>query len=216
MRNVGIVALILFGGCTVKEDDPITLQGFNPCRVYTSPAAEVNETDTFLTSGKYVDFFLNSDSTLMVSWGSTQYGKAGAQEYDTWPMPRGVPWYLCEFDDYIAMRESCGSSCWCLILLPIKPNDSIVVLEEDLLRDTNRGYVFGRRCANENSAEFCLYDVNNHQHTPVVLPGYEWTGDITIALDSLAFVEEGLYVRWTSHLNDGNGLGERDTVIVIE
>jgi hypothetical protein len=207
VRNVGIAAILLFGSCIVKDDNLNTLQGLNACGV--------DDLDTTLPSGKYVDFFLNSDSTLIMSWGSQQNGKIGAHEYGKWPVPRGLPWYICEFDDYIALRESCGSSCWSLMLLPTNPGDSIVVLEEDLLRDTNRGYIFARRCFEEES-EFCLYNVNSRTHQPINLPGYEWPGDITIALDSFAFVEEGLFVRWDSHLSDGRGFGEMDTVVAIE
>ncbi len=215
MKNAVFAAILLFGGCMVKDDPSTTPQAFNSCRVYTSPAQEANQMDTFLPSGKYIDFFLNSDTTLIMSWGSQQNGKIGAHEYGKWPAPRGLPWYICEFDNYIAMRESCGSSCWSLMLLPVKPGDSIVVLEEDLLRDTNRGYIFARSCL-EEEGEFCLYNVNSGTHQPINLPDYEWPGDITIALDSFAFVEEGLFVRWDSWREDGSAIGSRDTILQLQ
>jgi hypothetical protein len=203
VRNAGFAALLLFGSCMVKDD---TLQGLSACGV--------DDLDTTLLSGKYVDFFLNSDSTLMMSWGSAQYGNQGAHEYGKWPVYLGLPRYICEFDEYIAMRESCGSPCWNLILLPVIPGDSIVVLQEDLLQDTNRGYVFGNRCHNEDSAAFCLYDVNHRMHHPITLPGLEWAS-IEIRIDSCAFVKEGLFLRWNSWKEAGGGIGSRDTVISL-
>jgi hypothetical protein len=203
MKNAGFMALLLFGGCMVKDDAPPTPQAFNSCRV--------DDLDTTLPSGKYLDFYLNADSNLIMSWGSKTNGKIGAREYGKWPAPISLPFYQYEFENYIAIRHSCGSSCWSLTLLPTRKEDSIVVLQEDLCIDTNRGYIFARRCWDEDS-EFCLYNVNNGKHKPVNLPGYEWPGDITIALDSFAFVEAGLFVRWDSWKEEGGGIGECDTI----
>jgi hypothetical protein len=171
--------------------------------------------DTALASGCYLDYWLSQDSTVMITWGTPQEGKIGAMESERWPgwAPHE---YKCAFENYIALRYRCGSPCWSLTLLPKNPNDSIITLQEDLLRDTKRGYVFGNRCYKEmDSADFCLYDVNRRIHHPIRLPGLEWTS-IEIVLDSCAFTDEGLYLQWFAHDNLESGFGEQDTVISIE
>lgn len=210
MKNVAFAGILFFSGCLIKDDPLSTLQGLS-----ASADLAVDDLDTTLASGKYLDFYLNADSTLIMAWGSNTNGKIGAREYSKWPVPMGLPYYQCEFENYIAIRHSCGSSCWSLTLLPTRKQDSIVVLQEDLIRDTNRGYIFARRCFEEES-EFCLYNVSNGKHQLINLPGYEWPGDITIALDSFAFVKEGLFVRWNSWKESGGGIGSRDTIITLK
>jgi len=60
---------------------------------------------------------------------------------------------------------------------------------------------------------FLFVRVNHKIHHPINLHGYEWPGDITLALDSFAFVRGGLYIEWHALSGDGNGFDKTDTVI---
>lgn len=175
---------LLFGMCAKWLD--------NPHQYDLQP----DDMDTTLASGKYLDFYLDADSNLIMAWGSGANGRVGAFKYDKWPMPMSAPWYECEFDNYIGLRESCGCPCWTLTLLPLQKNDSIITLEEDFIRDTKRGYVFGNRCMNEDSADFCLYDVSHRRHHLITLPGLREDVDITAVLDTCFFTNDGVYIRW--------------------
>lgn len=181
---------------------------FSPNPSYAEPPG-VDIYDTVIASGAYLDYWLATDNTVMITWGTPQEGRIGALPSEKWP-GWAPHFYKYNFENYIGLRYSCGSPCWTLTLLPKNKSDTITTLMEDLCVDTNRGYVFGNRCITEENCDFCLYNVNSGKHQPITLPGLEWTGDIMTVLDSCAFVDAGLFLRWSSHINDQ---GLRDTII---
>lgn len=133
VRNLGIAAILFFGGCMVKEGDTPAIPW--------SKAVEVDALDTVLPSGSYVDFEFMQPEDYMLTWGSPDSGNIGK-------LPGvecrndGCPYeYICEFENYIGIRGSCGMALWSFCLLPKNKKDTIIRLSCDLHYDTNRGYV---------------------------------------------------------------------------
>src|ERR1044072_5615600 len=111
-------------------------------------AFEIDMMDTTLPSGKFLDYWLATDSTVMITWGDATHGKVGALESERWT-GWAPHYYWCEFDHYIGVRYSCGSPCWDLTLLPLDKTDTLIHLMEDLLIDTTRGYILANGCPYE-------------------------------------------------------------------
>ncbi len=175
--------------------------------------AQVNSMDTTTSSGNSLDYWLASDSTVMIAWSNSAHEKIGILPSEK--MPGWAPhYYYCEFENFIGMRYSCGCPCWSLTLLPLNKNDTIENFMEDLAVDTKRGYIFAQSCLAEKG-QFCLYSVNLHQHNSIRLAGLDTTVEILGRLDSVGFIEEGLYLRWHSFLAYGGTGNARDTIIVL-
>ena len=211
MRNVVFAGILLFGGCWVKEESPGTpCKGLRACRVddfglYSRHASywrfPIVEYDTTLPSGKYLDYWI-LDSIIMINWGSKATGDIGTMVSER--TPGWAPhYYWCEFENYIGARYSCGSPCW-----------SLISVMEDIVVDTNRGYILANGCPNENQ-DYCLLDLNTQKHHPITLPGLRVDRTMMDAIDAADFTNEGLHIRWRRECNYGSGFEPVDTVIAL-
>lgn len=226
MKNVGLAVILLFCGCLTKDDPLTTLQGFNPCRVAV-PAASTQslihspgtvDLDTLLPSGWRVDFRAYPDHWYAVSWSApdnTIIGKFKSEGCMSGDCPYS---FQCEFENYIALNQSCGLALWALRLLPKNKSDTTISIICDLAIDTKRGYILSKGCNHKDvsdSCDFCLLNINTMKHHPIFLKGLPETGFFSSQLDKIEFEDNGVHLWWNATDDYRIGTGMTDTVIAF-
>ena len=157
--------------------------------------ADLSRYDTLLSSGYYVHYVLNDSFELSIHWGKDTMDNAMHYgDYEDIYI-----WYEVEYENYIGMRSSCGSPCWGLWLLPKEDRDSILRYDYPILHDTSRNWMLWREAA--YGEEFLVSNIETGECQQIILDDFPEFGFFLDGLDSMAFVKEGLFMRWKTRLD---------------
>lgn len=172
--------------------------------------ADLSHYDTLLPSGYYVHYILNDSFELSIHWGkdTMDYAMHYGDYEDIYL------WFEVEYEDYIGMRSSCGSPCWGLWLLPKDGRDTILRYDYPILHDTSRNWLLWREAAYGD--EFLVSNIQTGERQQIVLDNFPDFGFFLDGLDSMAFVREGLFMRWRTRLDFSNDVPTQKQIFKLD
>jgi hypothetical protein len=152
---------------------------------------QVKAMDTTTSSGLALHYNLDSSNKVSITLARKKLKRTFKSEQ--FPQP-GTYTYKCEWPNYVGMKNSCGTSCWTLTLLPLNKKGGIVTYDYDLASDSRKNLLFCKKHLEGN--EYFVTNVETRKKKKILLPALAGNGLPGSGIDSIAFVKQGLFIKW--------------------
>jgi hypothetical protein len=147
--------------------------------------------DTLTPGGYSIRYSLDSTNKLVITLG----GKHFQRSFHGADFPQaGTYVYKNEWKNFIGLRNNCGSECWTLSLLPLTKKGTIKSYDYDIASDIKQELVFGKKRLDGN--EYYIANIRTSKKKKIILNNLFGQGLPGNGIDSVAFVKDGLYVKW--------------------
>ncbi len=186
-------ALLLLYSCGNDEPleskpAPIKVAKVNPHEVLLR---KVSLNDTLTPAGYSLKYAVDSTNKLVITVG----GKKFRRVFHGIDLPQsGTYTYKNEWKNFIGLRNTCGTSCWTLSLLPLKKNGPVINYDYDLASDTKRDLLFGKKHPDGN--EYYVVNVKTTKKAKIILKDIADQDKPGSGIESVSFVKEGIKVKW--------------------
>jgi len=196
MKNLLLLSIPLFlfacGNHAGTETKTVAIKKDKP-----DPRAALLQTikhyDTLTPGGYSLHYTLDSTNQPVI----TLSGKKFHRSFPSYQFEQpGTYVFKNEWKHFIGLRNTCGSSCWTLALLPLGRSGQITHYDFDISSDTKRDLLFGKK--NYDGNEYYVANIKTGKKKKIILSDIAGKGLPGKRIDSVAFVKEGIYIKWKS------------------
>ncbi|HXC04121.1 MAG TPA: hypothetical protein VNZ86_05165 [Bacteroidia bacterium] len=147
--------------------------------------------DTLTPGGYALHYSLDSADQPVITLSHKKFHRIFPSYAFTQP---GTYVYKNEWKHFIGLRNTCGSTCWTLTLLPLGKQGQITHYDFDISSDTKNELVFGKKTY--EGSEYYVANIRTGRKKKIVLKDIAGQGLPGNGIDSVAFVKEGIYIKW--------------------
>jgi hypothetical protein len=147
--------------------------------------------DTLTPAGNFLKYSLDTNNKVVVTVGNNHFQRSFKSAQFSEP---GVYTYKNEWKSYVGLHNSCGSTCWTLTLLPLAKKGRLITYDYDIASDSKTNLLFCKKRLEGN--EYYVTNIQTSKKKKITLSGISGMGFVGNGIDSVAFVNGNLYVKW--------------------
>ncbi|MCP4438468.1 MAG: hypothetical protein GY810_05945 [Aureispira sp.] len=166
--------------------------------------------DTLLVSGYYVKYILDDSNRVYTHWGNQDFDRSYFYDYGIEDIHE---YFKIEYKDYIGLHSWSGHF-WRIKFLPKNNSDSIITFDYPICYDAKNDLIFWKEQLAEN--EYTISWVGGMENKRITLDSFPEFGFFMDGIDSVHFVDNGLFVRWKTELDFSENAKMKEQLFVIE
>ncbi|MFI5151146.1 MAG: hypothetical protein ACHQRM_15545 [Bacteroidia bacterium] len=151
----------------------------------------IHKFDTLTPGGYALHYSLDSANQPVITVSHNKFKRIFPSYQFTQP---GTYVYKTEWKHFIGLRNTCGSTCWTLALLPLSRQGQITRYDFDISADIKRELVFGKKTYDGN--EYYVANIKTGKKKKIVLKDIAGKGLPGNGIDSVVFLKDGIYIKW--------------------